>query len=167
MKSLLFFALSLLIIFQINAQPYQLEGDFGSGWSPHILESRGAVLGVTVQATATNATNGFLFNNPSTNYTPKWCGSNAPNVSRPVNTLHTGGAYYYNGGGWDANLEVPVTASNYYTFIIDDNSTSNNDLSILETTYNPNDITNVTVPGSVNDLQVGRLGSQQIPCLAF
>lgn len=153
MKAIISILFVAIFIAQLDAQPYRLEGDFGSGWSTYVLDSRVTTSAITVQASTTNTNANFLFNNSNTDYNPKWCGSNAPNVYRNVNTLHSGGAYHYSGGGWDQNLEVPITNTYYYTFIIGKNSSTNNDLSILETNFNPNNITNVTEPGTVTDMQ--------------
>lgn len=141
MKNLNFTILLVLIFFDFSySQPFRLEGDFGGGWSNYNLNTTGIVKSIRVQALTTNANAGFIFNNYQLNYTPKWCGSNAPNVYRPLDSLLTGQAYYYNGGGWDQNLEISIVNSNYYTFIIDGTnpaSTSNRDISILETDYLP------------------------------
>ena len=141
MKKVTFtFLILSLFIATLYSQPYRLEGDFGGGWSNYNLITTGIVNSVRVQALTTNANAGFIFNNDQLNYLPKWCGSNAPNVFRPLDSLLSGQAYYYNGGGWDQNLEISIVNGNYYTFIIDGMnpaSTSNRDISILETPYLP------------------------------
>ncbi len=125
-------------------QPAYLEGNWTGTWSSgNALTNRGVVYATRVQATATNANTPFLFNNANQDYNPKWVGSNS-NFTRTTNTLYAGGAYYFTSGSWDHNLEISATANNYYTFIIGQNSGSNNDLSILETTYNPTLITGVS-----------------------
>ena len=138
-----FFLVIFLVPTIILAQPGRVEGDFGIGWSNYTLIDKGAVKAVKIQASATNATNQFLFNNSGGNYNPKWCGSNAPDVTRILNSRLNGAAFYYTGGLWDQNLEFSMTDGNYYTFIVGSNATSNNDMSILETVYNPNTITTV------------------------
>ena len=141
MKTAIFTVIfSVIFLLTSYSQPFRLEGDFGGGWSNYNLNTSGLIKSVRIQALATNTNAGFIFNNDQLNYTPKWCGSNAPNVFRPLDSLLTGQAYYYNGGGWDQNLEISITNGNYYTFIIDGtnpSSTSNRDISILETDYLP------------------------------
>lgn len=146
----IFVTIVLLLISTFSfAQPANLEGDWNNGsWSnSNALTDRGVVRAVRVQATGT-ANRNFLFNTASANYNPQWTGSNAPNFVRSLNTLHSGGAFYYTSGGWNTNLQISATNSNYYTFIIGENSASNNNVSILETSYNPRTITGGTVTQS-------------------
>jgi hypothetical protein len=82
----------------------------------------------------------LLFNNPSDNYNPKWVADNATPLSK--NSLLSNGAKYYTSGGTDINFAV--TSGSYYTLIIGENSGSSNNLSILETTYNPTNFTSVS-----------------------
>jgi 1,4-alpha-glucan branching enzyme len=86
----------------------------------------------------------FLFTTAPTVWSPKWVGSTT-NYARRVNARLTDGeaAFLYSSGGWDRDLEVPVSQGKYYTFIIGKSSTANNDFSILETSYQPVDILNV------------------------
>lgn len=143
MKKYLFLIIGFLIAASTYsfAQPANLEGNWNNGtWSnSNALTDRGVVRSVRVQATGT-ANREFLFNTASANYNPQWTGSNAPNFFRAINTRHSGGAFYYTTGGWNSNLQFSATNSSYYTFIISENNTSNNDVSILETSYNPRTI---------------------------
>ncbi|MBI4646390.1 MAG: T9SS type A sorting domain-containing protein [Bacteroidia bacterium] len=139
--------ISGLLIFSVPSlfsQPYQLEGDFGAGWTSSVLLDRGGTLGATVQASTTSGSINFLFNNALLNYNPKWCGSNAPDYYRPINTYLASAAYYYSSGGWDVNLQTAMTNLYYYTFVIGKNATGNNDMSILETMYEPATIISVS-----------------------
>ncbi|MBU0764480.1 MAG: hypothetical protein KJ607_06575, partial [Bacteroidetes bacterium] len=149
-KALVVTSFLFATVFNSLAQPNRLEGDFGSGWTPFVLQDRGAAMGVTVQASST-ATVNFIFNNSATGYDPKWCGSNAPDQLRVVNTYLAGAAYYCSSCGWDADLQVAVTNTNYYTFVIGKNSTGNNDMSILETTYDPAAVDSVSCPSGPVD----------------
>ncbi len=98
-----------------------------------------------IEAHITKSDAKFLFITYPGVWTPKWCGSNT-NYIRSVNSYLTDaeGAFIYNSGDWDRDLEVAVTHGKYYTFIVGKNPEANNDLSILETTYQPTDIISVT-----------------------
>ncbi|NLF41245.1 MAG: hypothetical protein GX587_00955 [Bacteroidales bacterium] len=95
------------------------------------------------QTTKTNAK--FLYTTAPGVYTPKWVGS-TNNYTRTVNQKLTfaDGAYIYTSGGWDHDLEIPVIQGYYYTFIIGKYSDANNDISILETSFLPTSIQNVS-----------------------
>ncbi len=142
--------ISLVLIFGSIlsfAQPSRLEGNFGAGWSNYDLIDRGVVKAVALQASATNFNATFLFNNANGNYDPQWTGSNTPHVYRPVDSLLSGQAFYYSSGGWNQNLETSIESGKYYTFIIyglDPASTSNRNMSILQTTFLPVSINAVT-----------------------
>ena len=139
-----FFLLLALISLQGVGQPVYLEGNWSGSWQTGIaLTNRGVTYATRVQASFTSSTTGFLFNNSAQNYTPKWCGSTA-NYSRSINTFYSGGAYHFNSNSGSHNLEFSATNGYYYTFIIGQNSGSNNDMSVLETTFNPTTITNVS-----------------------
>jgi len=150
-KHLLIFTITLLTTGFLFAQPTRLEGDLGAGWSNYNLTDRGTVGAVRVLASTTNATTQFVFNNILGDYNPQWCGSNAPNVTRALNSRLNGSAFHYTGGGWNQNLKFNMTDTRYYTFIIGENTASNNDMSILETTYNPNTISALSISPSIPD----------------
>ncbi|NTW34391.1 MAG: PKD domain-containing protein, partial [Bacteroidetes bacterium] len=59
------------------------------------------------------------------------------NYTRSVNQKLYDASYYYTSGGWDHDLNVPVTSGKYYTFITSKNVSSNNNISILETNFQP------------------------------
>ncbi len=104
----------------------------------------GVTKAVTIPQSPNTMTMQFLFNPAAGDWTAKWCGSNAPNYDRNVNQKYTGGAFYCSGCGWAENLRCPVQTNYYYTLIIGKNASSNNDMSVLETSYNPIDIVSVT-----------------------
>ena len=126
----------------LQGQPANLHYSFGSQWSDSLLNNRGITNAVTIQSTETGI-GAFLFNTASGVYIPKWCGSNQ-DYNRVVNQKITGGAYYYASGGWDHDLTFPVQTNYYYTFITGQNTDINNDMSVLETAYNPVNISSVT-----------------------
>lgn len=138
MKRFLTFFLVFLSVY-IFAQPrylqHNLNGGTYNGTTDIELNDFGAARNATVQANGT-ATRSFLFPNQSAGYNPKWVGSTS-DFSRSKDSKLSGAAFHYTSGGWDKDLEVSVTNGNYYTFIIGENPTSNNDLSIIETTFNP------------------------------
>ncbi len=134
----------------IYSQPTNWFGDLttptNTSFANVSMTDRGVVYATTpIQATVTKANAKFLFNTAPNVWNPKWVGSTT-NYSRTVNSRLTGAnaAFIYTGGGWDRDLEVPVTTGKYYTFVIGKNATANNDFSILETSFNPADIVSVT-----------------------
>lgn len=152
-RSITVFTILFLNSLNIFAQPSRVEGNFGAGWANYDLTDRGTVKAVTVEATATNFTAGFLFNNANGNYNPQWTGSNAPNVTRNVDTYYNGGAFYYTSGGWSQNLETAITTGKFYTFIIygmEAASTSNRSMSVLETSFMPVSVNTVTQSPAAN-----------------
>ncbi len=145
-KLIKFLSLYLLIFsffsVQIYAQPNEFAGNINS-WSTTDMTDRGNVMSIRYQAGSDNANSGFKFRADGT-WNPQWCGSDA-NYTRSLNSLLSGAAYYATGsGGWEHNLEFSATQDNYYTFIVGKNTASNNDMSILETTYNPRTISSVS-----------------------
>lgn len=56
----------------------------------------------------------------------------------------TASALYNSGSGGQGGLLPAVTANNYYTFNISNNGAANNNMAVLETSYNPETITTVT-----------------------
>ena len=102
------------------------------------VQDRGAVFTYRYQAAGTQ-TGKFLWHLGSGNYSTKWAANTATPYS--VNTKHVGGAIL-NGG---LDIPVSVTDQKYYTFIVEKGNTSGNkDFSVLETTFNPVAVTNVS-----------------------
>lgn len=148
-----YIVISLLLI-SINGftQPANLFANFGVTWNDYTLSDRNSTLGITVQS-LNAGTGACLFNTAAGNYDPKWCGSTS-DYNRILNTKLDGAAFYYSTGGWDHDLAFPIQANYYYTFIISKSSSTNNDMSIIETSFNPVTITNVTQsPVTVNPTQ--------------
>ncbi|HQI70483.1 MAG TPA: T9SS type A sorting domain-containing protein [Bacteroidales bacterium] len=139
-----FLLLTTLIIMSMvsYSQPGNLHYGIMGMWGDAALIDRGVTSYVSIQSPIA-ATCSFLFNPSVGNYNPKWCGSTT-DYTRAVNTVLEGKAYYYTSGGWDADMTCPVVANNYYTIIVGKNPTANNDMSILETSYNPVAINAVT-----------------------
>lgn len=140
---LLFLFISILDSCFIQAQPNRVEGTFVNGtYNNNIgtLSDRGAVLGFRTQSTNTNTNSTVLFNNSGFNYNPKWVANNANPYTK--NTRIAGGAVRFTSGGTDINFGT--TNGYYYTFLIGKNAGTDNDLSILETSFEPRDITSVS-----------------------
>lgn len=144
--------ITLLLVFLITipvfSQPVFVEGDFAAngGFNNNIgtLTDRGSHRFFRIQSSRSTGTGTLLFNNASDNYSPKWTANNSTPLA--VNTVLSGGAVY--NGASDINFNV--TQFNYYTLIIGENSGSSNDLSLLETSYNPTAISSVSQsPSSV------------------
>jgi len=133
-------------------QPANLYAYFGVTWNDYSLTDRGITKAVTVQSLNTG-TGACLFNTAPAVWSPKWCGSTT-DYNRNANQKITDGAFYYTSGGWDHDLNFAIQANYYYTFITGKNALSNNDMSVIETSFNPVDITNVTQnPSSVQTAQ--------------
>jgi len=141
----------LFIASFVNAQPSWVRGDFGAGWSDYLMIDRGLVKAVTISSSIANAANPFLFTQ-DLSYSPKWCGS-LTDYARSVNQVLYNATFYFTSGSWDHDLTVPVTNGNYYTFITTKNVASNNDISILETSFQPVNIVNVARTPSGNPAQ--------------
>ena len=136
----------LIIIFSSNfafSQPAEFAGDINS-WATPTMNDRSVVKEIRLQASVDNVNSGFKLRS-SGSWSPQWCGSNT-DYARNLNSRLNGKAFYSadGGGGWEHNLEFNMNNGNYYTFIVGVNSGSNNDMSILETTYNPKTITSVS-----------------------
>jgi len=138
------FVIMLLITSILFGQPGNVYYNYDGLWKNATLNDRGVTKAVTIPQSPNTVTMQFLFNPAADDWTAKWCGSNAPNYDRNVNQKYTGGAFYCSGCGWDENLRCPVQTNYYYTFIIGKNASSNNDMSVLETSYNPINIVSVT-----------------------
>jgi len=138
---LLITALSIMSMGSYS-QPGNLHYGIMGMWGDATLIDRGVTAYVSVLSPIA-ATCSFLFNPSAGNYTPKWCGSTT-DYTRAVNTILEGSAFYYSSGGWDVDMTCPVLANNYYTIIVGKNPSANNDMSILETSYNPVTINAVT-----------------------
>ncbi|NTW34086.1 MAG: T9SS type A sorting domain-containing protein [Bacteroidetes bacterium] len=139
---LLFFSVQAFTL--LKSQPANLYYTFATQWGDSLMNDRGITNAVSIQSTATG-TGAFLFNTAPGVYNPKWCGSNTgADYSRAVNQKIVGGAYYYTSGGWDHDFAFTVQTGYYYTFITGKNAATNNDMSILETAYNPVNILSVT-----------------------
>lgn len=146
----IFSLILIAICTDILAQPANLEGNWSGSWSSNNgLTDRGVIRSVRVQSGITGNAE-YLFNTAATNYNPQWTGSNAPNFSRTLDTKLSGAAFYYTGGGWNSNLQSSLTNGYYYTFIIGENSSSNNDMSVIETNFNPVSISAVNASPSGN-----------------
>jgi hypothetical protein len=124
-------------ILQTIAQPHRVEGTWldGGSYNNNIgtLSDRGTNRYFRALTSGTSSTRTLLFNNSGFSYNPKWVADNATPLSK--NTYLSGGAKRYTSGGTD--IHFAVISGNYYTLIVGENSGSNNDLSILETSYNP------------------------------
>lgn len=150
MKQFILFISMSLAVCDIFAQPGNLEGNWSGSWSSNNpLTDRGIIRTVRVQSGVTGNVD-YLFNTTASNYNPQWTGSNAPNFTRALDSKLSGAAFYYTGGGWNTNLQSSLTSGNYYTFIIGENSSSNNDMSVIETDFNPVTISTVSANPSDN-----------------
>lgn len=144
----------LIFLFMMGNASFGQPGNIHYGvmgnWGDMALSDRGVTSWASIQNPLPLATTiSFLFNTTAGNYTPKWCGSTT-DYTRTVNTMLEGSAYYYTSGGWDADMTCAVLSNYYYTIIVGKNATANNDMSILETSYNPVTINTVTQSPAAN-----------------
>jgi 1,4-alpha-glucan branching enzyme len=133
----------------VFAQPLNWFGDITTSDNTVFINNTMTVRGEVaatepMQAEVTKANAKFLLTTSPNVYNPKWVGSTT-NYARTVNSRLTGAdaAFYFTTGDWDRDLEVPIVQGRYYTFIAGQLTDANNDISILETTYLPNQIINV------------------------
>ncbi len=132
------FTLLILFIAEVAmAQPSRVEGSWKTGGYINNLGTLAARRGNTLMFRDV-ANNGIgtnnrqlLFNNSGGNYSPKWTANNATPLAK--NSRLSGGAIR-NGAN---DIIFSGSQNNYYTFVIGNNSGTNNDLAILETTFNP------------------------------
>ncbi|HPS27336.1 MAG TPA: hypothetical protein PK269_06960, partial [Bacteroidales bacterium] len=130
------FVMIVLMTSMLFGQPGNVHTNFTGSWADGpALTDRGITKATTIQSTFTG-TGEFLYNLTPGDWSAKWCGSST-DYSRNVNQKYTGGAFYCSGCGWAENLRCPVQTNYYYTLIIGKNASSNNDMSVLETSYNP------------------------------
>lgn len=136
------------------AQPSRVEGTWrnaDASWNSNIgsFAARTAINGTTIlayrnQSLPTSGTRTLLFNESGGSYNPKWVAADA--TAHTLNTRLTGttgaGSAAIRNGSTDINFAT--TQNSYYTFVIGNAAGTNNDLSILETAYNPRDITAVS-----------------------
>ncbi len=144
--------LMIIFLFALGNVSFGQPGNVHYGimgiWGDAPLTDRGITMSGNVQSPI-SGTISFLFNTAAGNYNPKWCGSTS-DYTRNVNQYISGGAYYYTSGGWDADLTCNVQSGYYYTLIVGKNAGSNNDLSILETSFNPVNISGVAQTPAAN-----------------
>ena len=141
------FTILFLSSLNIFAQPARVEGNFGAGWANYDLIDRGTVKAVTVEATATNFTCGFLFNNSAGSYNPKWAASSLSVKS--FDTYYAGGAIY-NGG---SDLQIAIESGKFYTFIVygmEAASTADRSMSVLQTSFIPVSVNSVSQSPAVD-----------------
>ncbi len=140
---------------QSFAQPTVLGSSVANGtYSKYDLVTRGGgVRFVRVNATSagTAGARNWEFATgtaASTSYTTNWRPYSATQLSAYntyVDPGPTAGSARYNTGSGGASGTLPaVVSGSYYTFIVGGNSTSDNFMSVLSTTYNPVNITNCT-----------------------
>ncbi len=134
------------------AQPTVLGSQVGNGsYVTYDLVTRGGgVRFVRVQATAGAAGRNWEFATGSVGggvvYTTNWRPYTASQTISAFNTfidptsILASARYNTSSGGQSGLLPTTVT-NNYYTFLVGGNSAANNFMSVLQTTYNPKNIT--------------------------
>jgi hypothetical protein len=136
------FLLILSILHVFSQQPTVLNTNTGGSFTEYSLSDRGQVRASSAIQADITTTKQFLFANATGNYDPKWSGSNS-DYTRSVNQYLAGQAFiaYQNNQSWTRNMEFAAQSGYYYTFIVGKATNSNNDISVLETSYNPANFT--------------------------
>ena len=154
-SSLLFFLLICCVSITAFAQPTVLGTDLpGGSYATFDLNTVGGFKQYRLQATASQATSiwGWEFatgtaaaTNYSTNWRPYSGGLTLSGYNAFIDpTVATASARYNSGFGGATGRLPAVTSGRYYTFNVTTNAAANNNMSVLETTYNPETITAVT-----------------------
>lgn len=127
----------------------------GSATIRQNLAARGGARFARFQANSLSSTYAFHVGSVGTpDYNPCWrpytggdaAAGNFPGFNQLVTPASLNSARYNTfGGGVDGNLPA-TTSGNYYTLNIGNNGGADNNMSILETTYNPVSITSVSSP---------------------
>ena len=149
--------LSLLLVFflpsDILAQPTVIGTQLvNGGYSTTNLTLRGGARFVRLQATSTGSGRNWEFASgtaSSTDYSTNWRPYTSGQTLSGFNTYidpatAPASARYNTGFGGQSGLLPTITSGNYYTFNVGINNTSNNFMSLLETTYNPISISSAT-----------------------
>jgi len=137
----LIYFISLFFTTCLMAQPAVWFGDITTADNSQFVNTSLYDRGVTVatpaiQADITKTNAKYLFITAQGVYNPKWTGSGTDKL-RAVNAKLNGAAFYGQDEFWQEDFETEITNGLYYTFVIGKNSLTNNDMSVLETTYSP------------------------------
>ena len=144
-----FFILMLTSSFQLLAQPTVLGTQVINGaYGTYNLSVRGGgVRSVRLQATSSAssgnrnwefATGTASSTNYSTNWRPYGGGKTLSGYNTFIDPTSAEASARYNTSFGGASGQLPaVTANNYYTFLVGGNGSSSNNMSVLETSYNP------------------------------
>ncbi|HPB24920.1 MAG TPA: cohesin domain-containing protein [Bacteroidales bacterium] len=134
----------LLMTSILFGQPGNIYTNFTGSWADGpAMTDRGVTRATTIQSTFTG-TGAFLYNQAIGDWSIKWCGLTT-NYTRSLNSMITGLAFYSVGSiFWNHDMECQLQTNYYYTMVIGKVAANNNDMSILETSYNPINISSVT-----------------------
>jgi trimeric autotransporter adhesin len=157
MKKILRFIspLFLALPLQVFAQPSVLGTQLvNGGYTTYNLNTVGGFRQVRLQAAADAPASTlnweFVTGTAATpNYTINWRPYTAGLTLAGYNTFiapvgGTASALYNTGTGGQSGLLPAVTNTNYYTFNVTSNAAANNNMAVMETTYNPETITAVS-----------------------
>ncbi|NCC99172.1 MAG: starch-binding protein, partial [Bacteroidia bacterium] len=166
-KYFLSFLFSLLC-FSMNAQPAYLAGS-STGFNELNSTPSGSNMSIETRLNTTVAVKTcsakadysawFKFTSSNSSWSPQWSASGAEkNIT--TNTYSSSAAEYVTG----QNLKVDVLSGKYYTFIVGQNASANNDLSVLLSYEEPKTISSVTngTPTENADIQISATLSSAI-----
>src|SRR5574344_1102197 len=166
-KYFLSFLFSILCL-SINAQPAYLAGN-SSGFNELNSSPSGTNMTVETRLNTTVAIKTcsakadysawFKFTSSNNSWSPQWS-TTCSEKTITTNTYLSSTAEYVNG----QNLKVDVLSGKYYTFIVGQNATTNNDLSVLLSYEAPKTISSITnaIPAENIDIQVSATLSSAI-----
>ncbi|HPG55620.1 MAG TPA: CotH kinase family protein, partial [Candidatus Enterocola sp.] len=166
-KYFLSFLFSLLCL-SINAQPAYLAGS-STGFNELNSSPSGSNMTVETRLNTTVAVKTcsakadysawFKFTSSNNSWEPQWCASGSEKTIA-TNAYLSSTAEYVTG----QNLKVDVLSGKYYTFIVGQNATTNNDLSVLLSYEAPKTISSITnaTPAENTDIQVSATLSSAI-----
>jgi len=166
-KYFLSFLFSLLC-FSMNAQPAYLAGS-STGFNELNSTPSGSNMSIETRLNTTVAVKTcsakadysawFKFTSSNSSWSPQWSASGAEKTIT-TNTYSSSAAEYVTG----QNLKVDVLSGKYYTFIVGQNASANNDLSVLLSYEEPKTISSVTngTPTENADIQISATLSSAI-----
>jgi hypothetical protein len=153
MKKQLFLFAALAISLGLVAQPTVVGTSLIDGsYATHDLAARGAVRSVRLEATSTGGSRNWEFTtgsagspNYSTNWRPYISSQTLSSFDQKIDPSSAAASARYNTGfGGQSGLLPTITSGRFYTIIIGQNSSSNNFMSVLETEFEPVELSSVS-----------------------
>ena len=153
MKRVILFLSFICTAIVAVAQPTVLGTQVINGsYVAYDLSTVGAFKQIRLQATSSASSGGRNWEfatgtSGSANYSTNWrpyTGGNTLSANTFIPTSFSNGAKYNTSSGGASGLLPAITANNYYTFNVSNNSSADNVMALLETTFSPVTISAVT-----------------------